>query len=118
MIAGRPTLAGGSNRAQKNYKRHAMISREVLFNLPTMKKVKVRQVSIMWTDDDEEGILYPHKDALVIRANVACKEFNRILVDGGSSVDILFKSTLEEMGIADLKLEHTNTSLKGLEEEG
>ncbi|XP_024033455.1 uncharacterized protein LOC112095582 [Citrus clementina] len=30
-----------------------------------------------------------------------------------SSVDVLFKSTLEEMGIADQKLEHTNTSLKG-----
>ena len=25
----------------------------------------------------------------------------------------MFKSTLEEMGIADLRLEHTNTSLKG-----
>lgn len=49
----------------------------------------------------------------MIRANVASIEFNRILIDMGSSVDILFKLTLEEMGIADLKLEHTNTYLKG-----
>ncbi len=33
-------------------------------------------------------------------------------MDTGSSVNILFKSTLGEMGIADLKLERTNTSLK------
>ncbi|XP_052287337.1 uncharacterized protein LOC127898879 [Citrus sinensis] len=67
----------------------------------------------MWTDEDEEGILYPYEDALVIKATVASKKFDRILVDTGSSVDVLFKSTLEEMGIADRKLEHTNTSLKG-----
>ena len=67
----------------------------------------------MWMDDDEEGILYSHKDAPIIKARVAGKEFQRILVDTSSLVDILFKSTLDEMGITDLKLEHTNTSLKG-----
>ncbi|XP_052288620.1 uncharacterized protein LOC127899311 [Citrus sinensis] len=67
----------------------------------------------MWTDEDEKGVLYPHEDALVIKATVASKKFDRILIDTGSSVDVLFKSTLEEMGIADRKLEYTNTSLKG-----
>lgn len=74
---------------------------------------KVRQVPIMWTDDDEDGVLYPHEDTLVIKASVEDKEFQRILVDTSGLVDILFKSTLNEMGIADLKLERTNTSLKG-----
>ena len=67
----------------------------------------------MWTEDDEEGILYPHEDALVIKALVASTELRRILVDTGNSVDILFKSALDDMGISDLKLEQTNTSLKG-----
>lgn len=57
--------------------------------------------------------MYPHEDALVINANVASKEFNRILIDMGSSVGILFKYILEEMGIAYPRLKHTNTSLKG-----
>ena len=64
----------------------------------------------------EEMILYPHEDALVIKVTVASKKFDRVLVDTGSSVDVLFKSTLEEMGIVDLRLEHTNTSLKGFGE--
>ena len=67
----------------------------------------------MWTDEDEEGILYPHEDALIIKATAASKKFDRILIDTGSSVDVLFKSILEEMGMPDLRLEHTNTSLKG-----
>ena len=98
VIAGGPTLAGDSNRSRKNYARYAMTSKEVFFNTP---------------DKDEERILYPHEDALVIKATVTSKKFDRILVDTWSSVDVLFKSTLEEMRIADLKLEYTNTSLKG-----
>lgn len=113
VIAGGPTLAGDSNRARKNYGRYAITGKEVLLNLPAAKKAKVRQVPIMWTEDDEEGILYPHEDALVIKAVVASTELRRILVDTGSSVDILFKSALDDMGISDLKLERTNTSLKG-----
>ena len=67
----------------------------------------------MWTDEDEEGVLYPHEDALVIKDIVASKRFDRILVDIESSVDVLLKSTLEEMGIVNLRITHTNTSLKG-----
>ncbi|KAH9714403.1 hypothetical protein KPL71_020650 [Citrus sinensis] len=113
VIAGGPTLAGDSNRARKNYGRYAMTGKEVLLNLPAAKKARVRQVPIMWMEDDEEGILYPHEDELVIKALVASTELRRILVDTGSSIDILFKSALDDMGISDLKLERTNTSLKG-----
>ena len=42
VIAEGPTLAGDSNMARKNYGRYAMTSKEVLFNLPTAKRVKVR----------------------------------------------------------------------------
>ena len=113
VIAGGLTLAGDSNRVRKNYGRYTLTGKEVFFNLPATEKVKVRQVPIIWMDDDEEGVLYPHEDAPVIKARVAGKEFQQILVDTSSLVDILFKSTLDEMGITDLKLEHTNTSLKG-----
>lgn len=99
VIVGGPTLAGDLNRSQKSYSRYAMTSMEVMFNVPAMKRAKARQVPIMWTDDDGEGILYPHKDALVISADVTSKKVERILVDAGSSVDVLFKSTRDEVGI-------------------
>ena len=106
-------MAGDSNKARKNYGRYAMTGKEVLLNLPAAKRAKVRQVPIMWTEDNEEGILYPHEDALVIKALVASTELRRILVDTGSSIDILFRSALDDMGISNLKLEQMNTSLKG-----
>ena len=53
VIARGPTLAGDSNRAQKNYGGYALTSKEVFFNLPIAKRVKVRQVPIMWTNDNE-----------------------------------------------------------------
>lgn len=67
----------------------------------------------MWTDDDEEYVLYLYEDALVISAVVASKKFDWILVDYGSSVDVLFKSTLDEIRITGLRLENISTSLKG-----
>lgn len=90
-----------------------MTCREVLFNMLAAKKVKTIQVPIMRIENDKEWILYANEDALVIKANIANKEFNQILVDIGSSMDRLFKSMLEEMGTTDLRLEYINTSLKG-----
>lgn len=90
-----------------------MTSMDVLFNVPVVNRAKARQVPIMWTDNDEEGVLYLHKYALVISVVVASKKFEHILVDMGSSVDVLFKSTFDEIGITSLKLKNTSTSLKG-----
>ncbi|KAK9181164.1 hypothetical protein WN944_024301 [Citrus x changshan-huyou] len=81
VIAGGPMLAGDSNRSRKNYARYAMTSKNVFFNTTAAKRARIRQVPIMWTDEDEEWILYPHEDALVIKATVASKKFDRILVD-------------------------------------
>lgn len=109
-------LVEDSNRSRMNYARYAMTSKEVFFNTSAAKRVRIRHEPIMWTDGDEEGVLYPHEDELVIKATVTSKKFVRILVDVGSSVDVMFKSTLYEIGITDLRIEHTNTSLKGFSE--
>lgn len=73
-------------------------------------------MSIIWIEEDKEGILNPYKEALVKKANVANRELNKILVDLGTLVDVLFKYTLEEMEIIDIRLEHTNTPIKELGE--
>lgn len=91
---------------------YAWTSQEVLFNMLTGKKTKIRQIPIMQIEDDDDGILYLYEDALVIKKNIAGREFNRIVIDSKSSVDILFKFMLDEMEITDLRLKYTNTSLK------
>ena len=89
-----------------------MTNTNVLFNVPAAKRAKTGQIPIIWIDDDE-GVLYLHKDALVISADVANKKFNQILVDIGSSVDVLFKLTVDKIGITGLMLENMSTSLRG-----
>ena len=70
----------------------------------------------MFTDEDEEAVAHPHEDALVVKVTLAGQELNRALVDGGSSVDILFKQTLKDLQIGDLRLYPIRTSLKGFGE--
>lgn len=93
-----------------------MTNKEVFFNISVAKRVRTMHEPIMWMVENKEGVLYPHEDELVIKATVTSKKFDRILVDTGSSVDVMFKSTLYEIGITYLRIEHTNTSLKGFSE--
>ena len=60
-----------------------------------------------------EGFQHPHDDPLVIRTVVANKTVHRVLIDNGSSVDIIFTSAFEKMGIGREKLEPVNAHLLG-----
>lgn len=113
MITGGPTIAGDSNRSRKNYSRYSLKSYEVNFNVPIQKTQLVQRVPIMFTDEDEEAVTHPHEDALVVKVTLAGQELHRALVDGGSSIDILFKQTLDGLQIDDFKMDPIRTSLKG-----
>jgi hypothetical protein len=52
-----------------------------------------------FSDDDYAGVSLPHTDALVVTLTIANYQTQRILVDIGSSVDILFKSAFDYMGV-------------------
>jgi hypothetical protein len=54
--------------------------------------------------EDAEGVLFPHQDPLVIWAEVAGFEVRRILVDGGSSADVIFADAYAKMGLPTLAL--------------
>ena len=73
--------------------------------------------TITFSDSDLEGCQHPHDDPLVIRAIVANKIVHRVLVDNGSSVDIIYASAFDKMGIIREKLEPINAHLQGFSEE-
>lgn len=54
---------------------------------------------ITFSQDDARGIHYPHSDVLLVRAVVAQNRLKRMLVDNGSSVNILFASTFDKIQI-------------------
>ena len=69
--------------------------------------------SITFSDSDLEGCHHPHDDPLVIRTVVANKTVHRVLVDNGSSADIIFASAFDKMDIRRARLEPVNTHLQG-----
>ena len=113
MIMGGPTLTGDSNRSRRNYSRYSLKSFKVNFNVPTPKKQQVQRVPIMFTDEDEEAVAHLHENALVVKVVLAGQELNQAFVNGGSSVDILFKQTLDDLQIGDIRFDLVRTSLKG-----
>jgi hypothetical protein len=80
-----------------------------------------RQPKIMWhenqvirlSNEDFVGVSLPYSDALVITLAIANHNIHRILVDTGSSADILYKSVFELMRIDQGKLTPVGSPLVG-----
>ena len=51
----------------------------------------------MFTDKDAERVHHPYDDAIVITLLIADYTTRRVLVDNGSSVDILYYLAFEQM---------------------
>ncbi|KAL0434144.1 UNVERIFIED_CONTAM: hypothetical protein Slati_2748700 [Sesamum latifolium] len=62
---------------------------------------------------ERSGPRISHNDALVITALLANYEVGRIIIDSGSSADILFGEAYDQMQLGDISLEKVNTSLYG-----
>ena len=63
------------------------------------KKTRWSHLPITFSKEDLQLKDYPHMDIMVIEANIDGWEFQKILVDGRRSVDIIFTSTLDAMKI-------------------
>ena len=56
---------------------------------------------------------YPHTNALVIKANIAGWQINRVLIDSKSSVDIIFVNTFDQMKLSRSQLQPSDSPLIG-----
>ena len=104
----------GRGESSSARKAHLRSIRSVgICEIQTVSKLPRFDTSITFSDSDLEGCQHPHDDPLVVRAVVAKKTVHRVLVDNGSSADIIFASTFDKMGIGREKLEPVNTHLRG-----
>ena len=111
MISGGFTSGGESSSARKAHV-HNIISGETL-EVQAVSELPRLDTTITFSDSGMEGFQHPHDDLLVIRAVMANKTVHNILIDNGSSTDIIFASAFDEMGIGREKLEPVNAHLLG-----
>lgn len=65
-----------------------------------LKLQKKESLVIGFLDSDYEGISWPHNDALVVALTIANHNVHLILVDTGSSIDILYWSIFEKLKLS------------------
>ena len=111
VISGGFAGGGESSSGRKAHLRSIRLG-EVM-EVQVVSKLPRLDTSITLSNSDLEGCQHPHDDPLVIRAVVANKTVHRVLVDNGSSADIIFASTFDKMDIGRTKLEPVSTHLRG-----
>ena len=87
MIVGGMAVAGSSKKARKTYFR--MVQNVQLTGV--VPKIARREGPIIgFSEEDAQRLHHPHDDALVASLRVEDYNMHRVLVDNGSSADILY----------------------------
>ena len=110
MIVGGTTVTGSSKKAQKTYLR--MVQNVQLTG--SVPKIARRESPIIeFSEEDAQRLHHLHDDALVVSIRIEDYNMHRVLVDNGSSADILYYPAFQQMGIGREQLIPTNVPLIG-----
>ncbi|XP_024011355.1 uncharacterized protein LOC112086613 [Eutrema salsugineum] len=110
MIMGAIEACSYSVRAIKEYSRQAATAPKLLHDPPN-------RTPLIFTEADTIGLHKPHNDALVVELLLDDVEVSRILIDTGSSVNIIFKDALDQLDIPLDKIEPFIEPLTGFDGE-
>ena len=104
----------GGGETSSAWKAHLRSIRSAeMGEIQAVSKLPQLDNTITFSNSDLEGCQHPHDDPLVVRTIVANTTVHRVLIDNGSSADIIFASAFEKMGIGREKLEPILTHLRG-----
>ena len=80
----------------------------------SVPKIAQRESPIIgFSEEDARRLHHPHDDALVVSIRVGDYNMHRVLVDNGSSANILYYLAFQQMGIDRERLIPTNAPLVG-----
>ena len=103
-----PHLAGEESKALERYARtlrHEQDAELMAVDSHISKRTRREEECIIFTEQDAAHVHFPHSDPMVLEMQIANMIVKRVLVDTGSSVNILYKSSLERMGLSSKDLE-------------
>ena len=110
MIVGGTVATGSSKKARKTYLK---MVQNVQLTGSVLKMARRESSIIGFSEDDARRLHHPHDDALVVNIRVGDYNVHRMLVDNGSSADILYYPAFQQMGINRARLTPANAPLVG-----
>ena len=108
-------IIGGSSTGQlsKSKKAYLKVMQSVQLFARSPRARSTDKQAITFTDEDAERIHHPHDDAIVINLLIADYTTRRVLVDNGSSTDILYYPNFQQMRLGRDQLRPVNSPLVG-----
>uniref|UniRef100_A0A2N9GDQ3 Uncharacterized protein n=1 Tax=Fagus sylvatica TaxID=28930 RepID=A0A2N9GDQ3_FAGSY len=109
-IIGGPASGGTSRASRKAYARQV---HNIMVVQRPPKNVRLDDQIISFNEEDARGTHQPHDDTLVITINIAGFTTRRVMVDNGSSADILYLPAYQQMRLDKDKLHPMDALLVG-----
>ncbi|XP_075645340.1 uncharacterized protein LOC142616352 [Castanea sativa] len=106
----RGTSIGQSSKSRKTYLK---MVQNVQLSEQSPRTRGADEQAIMFTDEDAERVHHPHNDVIVITLLIANYTTRRVLVDNGSSTDILYYPAFQQMRPGRDQLRPVNSPLVG-----
>jgi hypothetical protein len=77
------------------------------------KKPRLEDLPITFAEEDARKVFHPHDDALVVTLEIAGYSTRSVLIDNGSSADIIYLTAFQQMRIDKNQLRPIETPLVG-----
>ncbi|KAJ9561498.1 hypothetical protein OSB04_006658 [Centaurea solstitialis] len=112
-ITGGSEVCGLTYSAAKRHAREGPEGYPILDESRTAAKKELDAAKLTFDQDDLSGVYQKHHDALVIQLTIGNCLTKRVLIDGGSSANVIFADTLKIMGIDKSNIVRRTTTLIG-----
>ncbi|KAL5579125.1 hypothetical protein UlMin_011567 [Ulmus minor] len=109
-------ITGGSEVSGITYsaaRRHARAAVNPENNMSPTPQTGASNLVLSFIDNEDSTLINPHHDALVISLLIANCRIKRILIDNGSSTNVIFLNALKEMNIDEAHIHRRSTVLVG-----
>jgi hypothetical protein len=98
-----------SRKASREQMSKVMMAEKSTFRGPEEDPITIRRFakgetpSVAFSDEDLVGVASPHTDPLVIKVRIDVQNVKRVLVDPGSSTDVIYKNLFDKLKGVTLK---------------